>query len=390
MKVADKRSYAIAGSKLISSILTFFFYGLLIKFLKSNDFVIFQVSLGIAAFLNWFLDFGLVNISILRNASANLKEMHEAWLLRTIIYIFSLTIILSAVFFGISSGMLLIFISLLFDFAYESGSSFRQNFYSIRNITTINISKRTLILVAVIFLSKFEKISLTNIAVVMLAINIPLYVRDLYNLRKFGGKINFSLLHSSKKYWFQSGGTILANLDSLILKILSSENVIEVLALTRRISNALGLLGSSLVPDSMFRVSKDKNDISELKGTIFRISILTLAASIIMLISFPFIYYYFTEEKLATYFYPFVTVAILIVPLGVITANLNAVILALELTSIAAVSTYSSSISYLMFIVIGKMTGNLLVGITIGILMNSLIELVIQVVSLRNNKGKTE
>ena len=390
MKVSDNRSYAIAGSKLISSILTFFFYGLLIKFLKSNDFVIFQVSLGIAAFLNWFLDFGLVNISILRNATANQKEMHEAWLLRTIIYIFSLTIILSAVFFGISSGILLIFMSLLIDFAYESGSSFRQNFYSIRSITTITIGKRTLILVAVIFLSKFEKISLTNIAVIMLAINIPLYVRDLYNLRKFGGKINFSLLHSSKKYWFQSGGTILANLDSLILKILSAENVIEVLALTRRISNALGLLGSSLVPDSMFRVSKDKNDISELKGTIFRISILTLAASIIVLISFPFIYYYFTEEKLATYFYPFVTVAILIVPLGVITANLNAVILALELTSIAAVSTYSSSISYLLFIVIGKMTDNLLVGITIGILMNSLIELVIQVVSLKNNKGKSE
>ena len=346
-----------------------------------------QKQFGLISILLWLADFGMLNYAIILSAENGTRDIREVLSTRfwTILVVF--LIYLTVQFFVESDLDSLVLIFAIFcDIYTDSLNGFRQIAASVKySIFSILIKKFSQLALILMTARIDEKVSLIDYA---FAFTIP----SLLILYLDTKKLNLSLLYfqikclkKSKKIWFQSGGTSLASFDIAVLTVFNALLVIPIFVFSRKISNALGILGSTLVPYSMKDAASNRISTRKTLNGIFSISFLVLGICILIGVFSEYIVENIfnlegSRENLSIFL-----VVLATIPISVITSNLNAVLISTSRAGLAAVTTYTSSIVYLSTIYFGCELNQPYLGLSIAVMLNSLTEYLMQRFILRKD-----
>ena len=373
------RRVVTISSRVTSMGLTFAMFSMCVRNMSIRDFSSLMVLTAFIGLLIWILDFGsMTRIMILRSAN-RIQDSRKLMGTRNLVLIS--TIILGSLFlfvFGSELNILLIN-AVFFDLFTDSFVGYRQIHENIRSFVWKMNGKRFFQITLLYFCIQFTEIEiLSAFSISVLIPSICVFSFDLRMMRPILDKTNILFYFSSPGFWFQSGGTSLAMLDTVVLSRFGGTDFIPILVLGKRISNAVGILGANLVPETLHAWSKSIELRSKSWKQIFTFSFIGgLIAILIFLFKEPLVTLildrYLTDEE------NFVLNCVLLsIPIGIMTSNFNAILLSLNRLSRASTSTYLSTLTYLAILIFGMNQENVQYFIGAAILLNLLMEILLQ------------
>jgi O-antigen/teichoic acid export membrane protein len=178
--------------------------------------------------------------------------------------------------------------------------------------------------------------------------------------------------------WIQSGGTLISQLDNMIVFARIEESFLKVLASSRRISSAVGLVGSTYSPHMLYSAANQDKQLIEHMRRILKISSLIMILLVLpMVFTSQFFFRFLFNIELQPSDIWTVYAILVTIPFGIISANLNAALIGNRKFSAAATATYVSSFFYLTLILV--LVGTSRNWLALGIIINIFLEILIEV-----------
>ncbi len=349
------------------------------------DFAQVQKQYGLISILLWLADFGMLNYAIILFAENRTHDIREVLSTRfwTILIIFSIYLIVQ--FFVESDLEFLVLVCAIFcDIYTDSLNGFRQIAASVKySIFSILVKKFSQLALILVTERIDEKVSLIDYAFAFTIPSLLIFSLDAKKLKLGFLYFQIGFLEKSKKIWFQSGGTSLASFDIPVLTAFNELSIIPIFVVSRKISNALGIFGSTLVPHSMKDAASNRVSTRNTLNGVFSISFMVLSICILIgIFSEYIIKNFFNLEGSRENLFIFLVV-LAAIPIGVVTSNLNAVLISTSRAGLAAATTYASSIVYLSTIYFGCALNQPYLGLSIAVMLNLLTEYSMQRIFLR-------
>lgn len=349
------------------------------------DFAQVQKQFGLISILLWLADFGMLNYAIILFAENATREIREVLSTRfwTILLVFLIYLIAHFFFESDLDSLVLIF-AIFCDIYTDSLTGFRQIAGSVKySIFSLLVKKLSQLVLILLTARIHEKVSLIDYAFALLLPSLLIFVFDAKNLAFSLLYFEIKFLDKSKKIWFQSGGTSLASFDIPILTAFNALSVIPIFVVSRKISNALGIFGSTMVPQSMTDAASNRISTRKTLNGVFSISLLVLGMCILIGVFSGYILKNLFNLEGSSENLSIFLVVLATIPIGVITSNLNAVLISSSRAGLAAATTYVSSIIYLSTIYCGCQMNKPYLGLSIAVMVNLLTEFFMQRFILR-------
>lgn len=349
------------------------------------DFAQVQKQFGLISILLWLADFGMLNYAIILFAQNGKRDIRELLSTRfwTILIVFLIYLTVHYFFENELVSLVLIF-AIFCDIYTDSLNGFRQIAASVKYSIFSLLIKKLSQLVLILFTARIdEKASLIDYAFALTLPSLLIFCFDAKKLALSFFYFQIRFLEKSRKIWFQSGGTSLASFDIPILTALNALSVIPIFVVSRKISNALGIFGSTLVPQSMKDAASNRISTRKTLNRIFSISFLVFGICILIGVFSEYILKNFFNLEGSRQNLSVFLVVLATVPIGVITSNLNAVLISTSRAGLAAATTYVSSFVYLSTIYFGCELNLPYLGLSIAVMVNLLTEYLMQRFILR-------
>lgn len=351
----------------------------LVHSLNLSDFSLLQICIAGIGICLWVLDFGSSSSLILHQGKNQPDKLRELLGLR--ILILSTTLILlticALIFTDLKTGLLIF--AVWTDLSLDTLNGFRQVTCRQRTCFLV-ISGRKLLQITLLSLVAFySKINLVNLSAIFIFSSTLVLVIDLKQMKPVLKNLSLKRYYEGRWIWFQSGGTSLANLDFWILSQGVSIFVIPTLAIGKKIANSLGLVGGILSTQSMLITAKRQViDRKQLKKVISW----ALAVACMSLVIFIFerqVLSLLISDKINGSLIWIIRAFLIVVPVGIITSSFNSILIGMGLHKEAAISTYVSTLLYLFLIFFASFKIVNIMLISLAIIINTLVELLIQV-----------
>ncbi len=351
---------------------------LMIRSLDFESFAKFQICFVIGVLISWVLDFGAVGAYINFRVKLEVQNAQECLNLR--ILILTSATIVSAIFYFVfeeySQYLLLVFMSFL-DLYMDNFIGARQLFISKKMFVFSSVGKKAAQLILVVFCIESEKLSFELLALSLILPNVLLFLRDLQDFPVRGFKVNKSIFRLGFGNWIQSGGTLISQLDNVIAFARIDDAFLKVLASSRRISNTVGLIGSTYSPYILYSAANQNINLSRHFKRILKISALIMLFIVVPLI--------FTTRSLYIFVFGIelqpediwtVHAILFLIPFGIISGNLNAILVGNRKFFAAATATFLSSSFYLLllFVLLGSSKN----WFALGLILNHFLEICIE------------
>lgn len=333
-----------------TTFISFFITLIMIREFTPEYFAHYQLTLVIGYLLAWCVDFGMTSLYTKFRSQNNYKMAISAWGIRLSHFAFATILAFSGYLISVFSLItVLLFLGALLDLMTDNQIAIRQLYCSQYRFQFTTISKKA---AQVIFLILSIQMGIFNLFTVAFILFVPSALLMFHDHHNFGGfkVVNPSEIYSEGyKIWFQAGGSVLTQLESVVVFSRLDLHLLKVLAASRKISNALGIVGAAQVPLSLSVAATNKRQVknqillvSKTAMWIFLIAVIPLALIAKALFAILF------DLQISNNEYLVIICVLMCVPLGVISANLNAVLLGLHMYRQAGISTYSSTLSYLV------------------------------------------
>jgi hypothetical protein len=350
----------------------------LATFLPLANFAKYQIAFSIALLVCWIADFGIVTAMnrIVRSPDEILLKSFST--IRQILALFAIiTTLAISTIFGIDFQYSLLLSALIIDNYVDNSFAIRQISLSGRQNIYYSVSKKALQVILIAFLEVVNQLSFINLGIAFAVSNVAILWIE---YTKFGfslSNLSTRRFHDSWKFWFQSGGTVIANLDVLIISNFGGANFLSPIALSRKFSQSIGVLGSTLVPQTVSDFSKNRNSPTFRIPHLYRYAFFSFIGSISVAVIFPRISnslfsISFSKSELFVFL-----VIVCLTPIGVLTTNFNAAFLGLNRPGLAALTTYLSTFIYFVTLAFFGFKGILWIGILLGVILNQFSELVL-------------
>ncbi len=351
------------------------------------DFSQVQRQYGLLSILLWLADFGLLNYAIILFSDNGARDLQKVLSTRfwSILILFSIYLT-SHICMGHSLEFGFLICAIFFDIYTDSLNAFRQIAASAKfSIFSMVVKKFSQLMLILLALRIDQNLSLTDYALAFTFPSLLIFYFDAATFKFRFSSFQTKYLFDSKKIWFQSGGTSLASFDIPLLISLNALSVIPIFVVSRKISNALGVFGSTLVPHSMRDAASNRVSTRKTLNGVYSISFLVFGFCIpIGLFSELVITNFFNLESSRDNLYIFLVV-LAAIPIGVITSNLNAVLISTNRAGLAARTTYASSLTYLATIYFGCILNQPYIGLSLAVVLNLLTEYSMQRYILRKD-----
>jgi len=350
----------------------------LATFLPLANFAKFQIAFSIALLVCWIADFGIVTAMnrIVRSSDEILLKSFST--IRQILALLAIiTTLAISIIFCIDFQYSLLLSALIIDNYVDNSFALRQISLSERQNIYYSVSKKALQVILIAFLEDVNQLSFINLGIAFTISNVAILWIE---YTKFGfslSNLSTRRFQDSWKFWFQSGGTVIANLDVLIISNFSGANFLSPIALSRKFSQSIGVLGSTLVPQTISDFSKNRNSHTFRIPHLYRYAFFSFIGSISVAVIFPRISnslfsISFSKSELFVFL-----VIVCLTPIGVLTTNFNAAFLGLNRPGLAALTTYLSTFIYFVTLAFFGFKGILWIGILLGVILNQFSELVL-------------
>ncbi len=368
--------------RVLSAAISFMIVSLLIRDLSKEDFNNYAVTLSVLALLFWILDFGTSNLLIMLHGKSEQQKIRELLGTRFLIFSFIVTAGSVGAYFLAGFEIALMFFAFSLETSYESLNSFRQINSTNRQLLNNILIRRVAQITTLFILSHYSKLNLITTSTVYIISSFIFVFNDYIKYKPIFSKVNFSLYFGGRWIWVQSGGTSLANLDILILNNSTASHLIPSFIIGKKFSNALGIIGSVTSPHTLLLSSKsDPNLINQLKRVIKWTLFITLLSSLIFTFHDPLIQLIMGVKSDNANMW-IIGTCLIIAPIGIINSNLNAMLIGLGSMKFVALSTYLSTLIYLMILLMVNFFKLSDIFVAVGIFANLLIEFILLVLGL--------
>lgn len=353
-----------------------------------------QIVYSIAGILLWLIDFGAMNILVMKFATREFKLISEVWTHRTIRLFFfgCLATPICYLFTHVFSIPILLF-GCLFDLNSDNLISLRQIAMTKRQALMIQMAKKgsqtTFLL---LFYFSHVEPSLQVLSVILLVPSLTTLVYDSYKIVGGLTKVRLTIPESvSRKMWLQGGGTILAGLDVWIFGVHHAFKLIACLTIAKKISSSMGIFGATLATESLFASANDgfSTQLLKLKSTVQHTAFLVGILALISALTIPISFKYLIGGTLSAVEISLAAGIILVTPVGILASSMNAIFLGKKKFWFASLSTYGSSLIYLLWLsIMGKFFSFSIIAI-FGIPINLLSEFGISFFFMRSCNDKS-
>ena len=361
-------------TRYVSTGLSFLCLLLLARIMDLENFAIFQVGYSFAGLAIWLGDLGL-GINLIRYlAREDFETVKQIWSLR-LITLSSTVLIFSYLGSQLFSNFhLLFFLTAFLDLASDSHLSLRHVAASKYFDLVIQPIKRGVQLLGLLVVITSHP-SDPNLYI-LAALVLPSILLIVIDSMRFGGlKVGNIKVHlgNSMARWLQSGGTILTNLDNVILGASSQFIAIAILSITKKIFNAFSIIGTALFPRVLFAVTeKGKFEYTTLKS-ILKTILLVCLPTIVIVVYLPVFFSMLWETDLSGSQLILSRTFMLLLPVYLLCLGLNSVLLGLDLNFQAAIATYSSGLLYLGILFFSLLELNIYNVIAIALVVHAFV-----------------
>jgi O-antigen/teichoic acid export membrane protein len=327
----------------------FFITLIMIREFTPEYFAHYQLTLVIGYFLAWCVDFGMTSLYTQFRSQNNYKMAISAWGIRLSHFAFATILAFSGYLISVFSLItVLLFLGALLDLMTDNQIAIRQLYCSQYRFQFTTIGKKA---VQVIFLILSIEMGIFNLSTVAYILFVPSALLMFHDHLNFGGLkvVNPSEIYSEGyKIWFQAGGSVLTQLESVVVFSRLDLHLLKVLAASRKISNALGIVGAAHVPLSLSVAATDKRQVKNQILLVSKTAMwIFLIAVIPLILVAKALFANLFDLKISNNEYIVIICVLMCIPLGVMSANLNAVLLGLRKYRQAGIATYSSTLIYL-------------------------------------------
>lgn len=374
--------FKLSTPRVLSTIISAGSFAFLLKYLESESFVELQILVSISGLLLWMTDFGLINQSMIEIGNENCGLGRKLAFYRFWSILFSLSAI--GIYFQFDSinyirGLVIsaVAIDLLTDNLLNLRLIISQSHLSYYSL----VYKKIFQVILFCYFTFSGGLNLITVAISILTPALIMMILDfslIYGLNRNYSDFNFK---KSLKNWIQSGGTSITGFDFWILGS-NQVSLIQLISIARKISNFVTIPVQSIIPHtvsrkiSLLRLSKlSKKE----KTSLFTVLLLSLCSAIVVnpIISLFFGIELLERERLL------LVLIILIVPIGSLTYLNNLKLLKYECFKELIWINWFSSFIYLLSLLIGRLLGNIFWGFCIGIILNTFLELLGQILTFR-------
>jgi len=376
------RSPALVG-QLVTRISSFLFsVGILITLvhnLNLPDFTRLQLYLSGIGICLWVLDFGSSSSLIINQGKNQPDKIRELLGLRILIISGALILLTfcALIFMNLRAAILLF--AVWADLSLETLNGFRQVAYRQSTYFLILSGRKFLQIILLLLFAFYSNINLLNLSAIFIFSSTLVLLIDLKQMKPTFKNLSLRRYYEGRWIWFQNGGTSLANLDFWILNQGISNFVIPTLAIGKKIASSLGLVGGILATQSMLITAREQVVDRQHLKKVFYWAFAVAFASLAIFISESQVLSLITGNKSNGSLIWIIRAFLIVVPVGVITSSLNSILVGMGLNKEAAISTYVSTLLYLLLILFGAIKGFSIMFVSLAIIINTLTELLIQI-----------
>ena len=353
---------------------------LMIREFSASEFVIFQTVLSCFVILYWIIDLGTIDLIVLSKLDNILVSKYSSG--RTFRYLFVTLLATLVLYFTFSPLISIVMIAVSLDYFNDSMITYRTTRTSLWYLSlTLFIRK----FVPLIYLILSNLYSLENVflefIVITIVSNLPWFLIDSIRLPFSFGNI----LYWDKKTrmnTLQQGGNFLQNLDVPLLNFLNLSSIIPPFVLAKRLLQAGSIFGQFQIPRIMDSDVKNVKS-AHLRKKIGRNFMHTILLAILICFIFEILIQKFNylnltfSDRILTYG------CLLISTLSIITLQQNALLKVFYKFESLCYSTFASTFSYLISIVIFLSDDGARWYFLIALLINFCVELLVQEHGLR-------
>jgi len=371
--------YLSAGFSFLTTIL-------MLRVLSAEQFISFHIAMSCFVILYWFIDLGAIDLVVLAKDDKELSSKYSSG--RTFRYIILSALIISALYFLVNPLMALIFISVSTDYFNDSMITYRSLRNSLRYLAFTLIVRKFIPMLFLFHSNLFtnQKVFEKFLLVLFLS-NVPWIIKDFFSL-PFSRKDIFYFDSKAKFNSLQQGGNFLQNLDLPLLNLLSFSTIIPAYVLGKKLLQIGSVYGQFQIPRIMdvnlavtqtHAVRKEiyLNYKLSLVMSSFVIFFTEVVARKFMLVNLG------SEDRIMAYS------CLLISSLSILTMQQNALLKALHDFRSLFISTFLSTLIYLLSIVFLMSLWNQKYFFLMCILLNLGAELLFQELALvKSNKNE--
>jgi O-antigen/teichoic acid export membrane protein len=340
------------GTRILSGLFTTCFFILAAK--ATNSLLMSELFLyyGVGTVLIWLADFGLINSMIIYKANNSTSKVRQSWIIKILLFFITLlvTVLVQKFMFHKSLFFVFLYVSVLFDIFTDGLVSYHQTANDKRALIYSQIIKKFSF---VFLLQILQYFNLSAIHSVLLSIFVPsitvfLAISVWIGLERSG--LQYEVLAVSSKVWLVSGGSVLANLEPLILSLGGLGYLNAYTGIVRRLTNFVGLLGNSLSFQNLFDASKPAFNIENAFNKLIKVVLLSSFLSVFIAI---FVDYFLTKVyaiDLGGLDLIALQTLCLIVPFSIFNSNVAAILTGLKDFKFLTALNYILSTSYLLIL----------------------------------------
>jgi hypothetical protein len=367
---------------------TFMLFGLSFQNLSLKEFAMVQLTTSILGIVLWFLDFGCMTNVLLLSGKGKIQEFRRLLGVRFAIMLTMVSILIGMAAIESGNRESLLILAIFLDLYTDSLVNLRQIHENSLKAFLKLAGKKFLQLgsfFVLIHTTEFGKLNALSVSILFGSTLV--FVADWL---KFRPAFRFSDLRNYFRepgIWFQSGGTALASLDIFILTRFGGLDFVPIMSLGKRISSSIGILGSSLVPETLndWNQRNDRRDLVYFRITIF--SAISGISSFLAFLYRDYIALTILGRNLSSEEGLVLNCILLSIPIGVLTANLNAILISMNSLKEASWSTFTSSLVYLSILLFGMHNTHVAFVLSLGIIANISLELLVQCLFLVRNRS---
>jgi len=348
LQISKKTKFDLYSSvRYVSAGFSFLTTILMLRVLSAEQFISFHIVMSCFVILYWFIDLGAIDLVVLAKNDKELISKYSSG--RTFRYIILSAITISALYFLVNPLMALIFISVNTDYFNDSMIIYRSVRNSLQYLA-FTLMVRKFIPMVFLFHSNLttnQRVFESFLLVLFLS-NIPWIIKDFSSL-PFSRRDIFYIDSKAKFNSLQQGGNFLQNLDLILLNLLSFSTIIPAYVLGKKLLQLGSVYGQFQIPrimdvnlavTRMHTVRKDiyLNYKLSLALSFFVIFFTELVARKFMLVNLG------SEDRIIAYS------CLLISSLSILTMQQNALLKVLQDFRSLFISTFSSTLIYLLSI----------------------------------------
>jgi len=325
------------------------------------------------------LDFGSSSSLIINQGKNQPDKIRELLGLRILIISGALILLTfcALIFMNLRAAILLF--AVWADLSLETLNGFRQVAYRQSTYFLILSGRKFLQIILLLLFAFYSNINLLNLSAIFIFSSTLVLLIDLKQMKPTFKNLSLRRYYEGRWIWFQNGGTSLANLDFWILNQGISNFVIPTLAIGKKIASSLGLVGGILATQSMLITAREQVVDRQHLKKVFYWAFAVAFASLAIFISESQVLSLITGNKSNGSLIWIIRAFLIVVPVGVITSSLNSILVGMGLNKEAAISTYVSTLLYLLLILFGAIKGFSIMFVSLAIIINTLTELLIQI-----------